>query len=527
MTLSIKYLTAPATVAAAIALVKQAQPEERLVLVLPEQAEDFAHEVRLDVLRRQADAMRVQVGLVTQDEDIVYFARQARIPTFDTLERARNGWRYPRPAPPLPPPGTYRPLLIQPPSQAGLGLAAPAIVKRDADQALLLGETRRRIRPWWLTVLGYLVVAVLILAMLGAVVLYILPEATVTLVPERTRFVSSLEITAQVGLDEPEYINALVPARIVQARVEGFDTVNTTGVEEAPVGKATGLVTFVNQTSREIVVPPNTVVRTSTGNNVRFRVREPITVTAGIGAQATGLVEAIEPGRAGNVPAFTINEIEGPLNLSLRVSNQVPTAGGTVESVAVVTQADKERLAGKLQEELQRQAYARLAASLRQGEFIPPETVKTFTLAETYDRFAGEQADVLGMQLQLLARGLAIDLAGAQNLVERSLRESIPADHFLLEETLQIGQPGFVRFDEESATFTLTASAEALIPVKSGEVRTLLAGVPLDEAAPLLQKTLALAETPQITVQPEWLRRLPRIPTRINVRVLQGSAPDR
>lgn len=522
MTLHIIQLDSPATPAAALAALRRAEKGDRVLLVLPAAADALAHEVRLQVLRRQADELGVQVGLVTADADILYFARRARIPTFSSPEQARQKWRYPKPLPPLPAPAQVRPLVTSPPPDVGLGLRAPAIVTTP-DKTLIVGETRQKHPSVWLTALAYLLILAVILALTGGAALLLVPQATVTLVPARTRFVSSEQITARVGIDEPSYLNLLVPARNVQTRVEGFDTIATTGLEEAPVGKATGVVRFINRSSREIVVPTNTIVRTTTGDNVRFRTTEPITVTAGIGQSAIGPIEAVEAGRKGNVPALTINEIEGSLNISLRVSNESPTAGGTVEPVSVVTAADKERLLGKLQAELQQQAYAHLGESLRQGEVIPPETVRTFTLAETYDRFAGEHADVLGLQLQLLVRGLAVDAASARALVERSLRESIPADHFLLEETIQVSPPTFVRFSDEAVDMTLTASADTLIPIKVSEVRNLLKGAPLTEVPQRLQETLDLAEAPQVTLEPNWLDRLPYISTRIRVRVLQSE----
>lgn len=509
-----------ASVAAVTAALRGAEAGERLLFVLPEQADEFAHEVRLQVLRRQADAAGLRIGLVTEDADVRYHARRARIPAFSSLEQAAKPWRYPRPPAELPPPGSFRPLVISPPADVGRGLKAPEIVTQGG-RTLLAGRTQQRKSYWWLTASGYLLLIAIIAALLGGVALALIPGATITLIPDRMRFVSSIAVSARVGIDEADYINLVIPARAVQARVESFGTVETTGTEDAPLGKATGVVTFINQTNRAIEVPSTTVVRTTTGNNNRFRVQGAFTVPAGVGQQITAIIEAVEPGRQGNVPAFTISEVEGPLNLSLRVSNQSATAGGTIESVAVVVQADKDRLLGQLQDESQRQAYARLAEGLQQGEFIPPETVSTFTLAETYDRFAGEPAAVLGLQLQLLARGTAVDLTAAQGLAERSLRQSIPADHFLLEETVRVGQPTFTRFAGDSVDLTLTANGDTLIPIKTADVRSLLAGVPLAEAASLLQQELELAVPPVITLEPNWLDRIPYIPTRITVRVLQ------
>jgi hypothetical protein len=519
-------LPSPATLTAAAAALRGAAPGDRVLLVLPATPDDFASEVRLQVLRREADAGQVQVGLVTGDADVRQWARKARIPTFASADKAQGRWRYPKPASSLPsavwlqPPGVARGWVVPPPYQVGRGLTGPSVVT-VGGRTVLDGRTRKRKRHGWLVALGYLVMTVLLAALGAGLAVVLLPRATVTVTPARTRTVTSIAITAQTGIDAPDLTNKAVPARVVQARVEGSATAQATGSDFAPAAKATGLVTLINKTAREVRVPQGTTVRTTTGDNVRFRTTGELTVPAGIVQRATAPVEAVEPGRGGNVPASTINEVEGSLNLSLRVSNETPTGGGSVADITVVTQADKERARGQLQEELQRQAYSSLGESLRQGEYIPPETVETFTLAETYDRFAGEHADNVGLQLQLLARGTAIDLAGANSLADRTLRDSIPPDHFLLEDSVQLGKPTYNRFDEESVDLTLTASAETLVPIRTGDIRSLLAGATLADATGILARNFKLAGPPVITVAPDWLGRLPYIPTRIAVRVLR------
>ncbi|NOZ70779.1 MAG: hypothetical protein GXP38_02520, partial [Chloroflexi bacterium] len=84
MTLHTIQLEAPATLAAATAALRQAQKGDRVLLLLPGAVDELAHEVRLQVLRRQADELGVQVGLVSDDADVLYFARRARIPTFSS-----------------------------------------------------------------------------------------------------------------------------------------------------------------------------------------------------------------------------------------------------------------------------------------------------------------------------------------------------------------------------------------------------------------------------------------------------------
>ncbi len=524
MSLHIIDLSTPATLAAAAVGIRQAVAGERVLFVLPSgasAADEFSSEVRLQLLHRQAAAAGVQVGLVTTDADVRYFAQRVGLPTFSSIEGAQGRWRYVKTPSALPGPEWVRPTVIPPPQRVGRNLAAPAIVT-TGGVTVLDGLSRRRKNRWWLAALGYLAMTLLMAGAVAGLLVLLLPRATVTLTPARTRIVSSVEVTAQTGIEEPDIANNLVPARGVQARVEGSTSTQATGSEFAPAGKASGFVILINRTAREVKVPVNTVVRTVTGNNIRFRTQSEVTVPAGIGQRAGVSIQAVEPGRQGNVAAFSISEVEGAMGVSLRASNESPTGGGTVADVVVVAQADKERVLGQLQEELQKQAYARLAESLRQGEYIPPETVKTFTLGETYDRFAGEQASAITLTLQLLARGTAIDLVGAQKLAERALRDAIPADHFLLEDSIQVSQPSFSRFDEEAANMTLTASADVLLPIQAGTVRTLLAGVPITEAAAVLQRHFDLAKPPIIEVESGWFGRLPYIPTRITLRILQG-----
>jgi len=511
-------LSAPATVAQARNGVLGARPGERLLFILPDDADDFAHPARLKALRRLADDAGVQIGLVTRDKDIRYFAQKARIPVYKSEEAGRRRWRWPKPEAPLPPPNKLRPAYIPPPPDAAVELRPPAIVTKP-DGTILWGEARAKPRRSWLRGLAYVAFIGLIALTIFGLTLYLLPQATISLTPARTQIYSSIDLTARTGIDEPDYLNKLVSARVVQARVEGFGTTPTTGRDDAPVGKATGVVTLINRTPREIIVPEGTILRTTFGENVRFRTTREVTVPAGIGQQVQVPIEAVEPGLEGNVPALTINEVEGSLNISLRVSNPTATSGGTVENVATVTQADKDRLLNELLAQLQQQAYEELAKNLRQGEYIPPETVQTYILATTYDRFAGEHADELGLQLQLLARGLAVDMDGARDLAERSLRESAPQDKFLLEETIRTGEPHFTLFGDEFVNFSLTASGEVIDPISAGDVRAVLTGAPAEQAAQLLEENFDLAKPPEIELTPPWLDRLPTLPFRIIVRV--------
>ena len=512
------HLTSPAMVAQARNEVLRAHKNDRILFILPDESDDFVNEPLLKILRKEADEGGVQVGFVTNDPDIRYFCKGTRLPVYKSEAAARTHWRWPKPEGPLPAPNKLRPIVVAPPPDAGIALRPPTLVTLP-DSTTLLGEARVRPERVWLKGLSYTIFIGLIALAIAGLSAWLLPQATVDIVPARSQIISSVDLTARTGIDAPDYPHKVVPARVVQARVESFGTTPTTGQEDAPVKKATGNVTFINRTSREITIPKGTVVRTTFGTGIRFRTLKEATAPPGTGQQVTVPIEALEPGLKGNVPALTINAIEGPLNVRLRVSNRSGTRGGTVENVGTVTQADKNRLKNELLAQLQQQAYAKLGENLRSGEYIPPETVNTYVLAETYDRFAGEHADELGLQLQLLARGLAVDMNGARTLAKRSLHESAPPDKFLLEETIRAGQPRFTLFGDDFVTLSITASGEVMEPVSASAVRAVLTGAPMNRAKQLLEENFVLAQPPQITLAPRWASHLPSLPFRIIVRV--------
>ena len=71
---------------------------------------------------------------------------------------------------------------------------------------------------------------------------------------------------------------------------------------------------------------------------------------------------------------------------------------------------------------------------------------------------------------------------------------------------------------------TLTASGDTLVPINENDVRSLLAGAQVAAAPALIQHRFQLAAAPEITLQNNWLNRMPLIPMRIRVRIVQDAS---
>jgi hypothetical protein len=271
---------------------------------------------------------------------------------------------------------------------------------------------------------------------------------------------------------------------------------------------------------------PGAIVRTATGTTIRFRTVTTATLDAAVGARAEALVEALEPGPVGNVDTATITEVEtAGLRGRVRVINEQPTQGGGVRQVGVVTRADMDRLKAQLLQQLQQRAFVELQNQLGEQEFFPPGSMTTEIMTEVYDQFLDAEADVLRLQMRILATGTAVDRANANLLAYDALMDQIPSAYELQSQAITFGlNEESLRIEGRSVVLDVTASAPLVVEVDKGEVRASVAGLKADEAVAVLQDSFALGAAPEVEIQPAWVRRwewMDRVPLlRFRIHVL-------
>jgi hypothetical protein len=357
----------------------------------------------------------------------------------------------------------------------------------------------------------------------------LIPEAKVTVVPYREVVEATLQLTANPDEEKPSLTSLTIPARIIETEVEQTGEVATVSKRDAPDAPAVGILTFINQTASPLEILPGAVVRTATGTTVRFRTVTSATLEAVIGARADAEIEALQPGPVGNVDKATITEVEtSGLRGKVGVINEQPTRGGGVKQVGVVTRADMDRLKAQLYQQLQQRAYVELQNQLGEQEFLPPESMTTEIMAEVYDQFLDAEADVLRLQMRILATGTAVDRANANLLAYDVLKERIPVAYELQSEEITFSlDEEEVQMQGRSVILDVTASAPLVVNVDRAEVRSAVSGLTADEAVQALTEAFALDATPVVEVRPEWIKRwewldrVPFLPFRIHVVVLE------
>jgi hypothetical protein len=186
-----------------------------------------------------------------------------------------------------------------------------------------------------------------------------------------------------------------------------------------------------------------------------------------------------------------------------------------------------DRLKAQLLQQLQQRAYVELQSQLGEGEFLPPESMTIEILSEDYDQFLESEADVLRLQMRILASGTAVDRANANLLAYDALQDRIPETYEFQSDAVTFDLDEQVRMDGRTVIMQVAASSALVVDVDRGDVRSVVTGLSQDEATAVLAESFSLAAPPVVEILPEWIKRwewLDRVsylPFRIQVVVVE------
>jgi len=478
---------------------------KRVLLVIPPYSNVLARRVDLQVIQRSAAQTGIDVALVTEDGVIRSQARELGLPVFDSITagKRRKRWRAPRDDEELAPPRRN-------------DEAWRAAAQRGEAQARAGRHRGVRLALAWL-----LFFVVLVAFAIGAALT--VPSARIVLIPSSQPVAAKINAVVDPNIRAVDYARSRIPATVSSAEVEGNAQVATSGQKDIPSVRAAGKVVFVNQLSQPVRISKGTAVRTSAfGTAIRFVTMADVEVPAGLGAQVEAPIEAVDVGLGGNVAANLINEVEGVAALAVRVSNPQPTTGGGVRQVPSVTQADKERLRAALLLQIQQRALAQMQAKLGEQEYLLPESLAVAEiLDETYDRFVGEEAPSLGLQLSARVSAQKVGMQDANALVYAAIASRVPPGYELIPNGLTFDRAETLVPADKRGNLTLvmrgTGFAAARLDMTA--VRKAIAGKPIESARLYLLQSLPLQADPDVRVWPDWFSRLPYFTFRTEIEI--------
>jgi hypothetical protein len=354
----------------------------------------------------------------------------------------------------------------------------------------------------------------ILLLMSGAAFATVLPGATVTIHPEPV-VVGPVSYSVRPPV-QPSDTEALSSTKSGEAT--GQRTRRTA---------ATGIVTFINYSDEDVVVPSGTAL--SAGGAILFLTTATVSVPDsffGFVGIADAPVEALERGSEGNVPGDAIDGIEdrdidralrgqGPDNR--RVRNQNPITGGAEQELNVVRQADVLRVRGAITRDLERQLADLLTSD---PERVYPTVEPPRPEIPVPDDLVGHVSeDPYTFELtgsMPVDRDFVLRTDVEAEAIEAFLADdgAVPENATLAEETIEV-EIGDAQIDGESIVVQTTVTADAVRDLDEEALRQELAGMSAAEAE------AALAEIGPVTINlwPGWVDRIPRLDWRISISV--------
>jgi hypothetical protein len=216
---------------------------------------------------------------------------------------------------------------------------------------------------------------VLVATMVALFTWYVLPSATVEIVPAVETWSTTVPIIVDPAARKADPIAGRIPGRWIVKEATESGQANATGKRVVPDGKAGGDAVFVNRSDRQIAVPKGTIV---SGVGVRFVTQSDIAVppTLTVGPQkrvGVGRVQVVAEvgGTGGNLDRGKISGIEGSLAGQLDVQNDQQLRGGTERTVVYVTADDRK----KLLETVRKGAIDKLAVQVKSLNVDPAKEI--------------------------------------------------------------------------------------------------------------------------------------------------------
>lgn len=488
----------------------------RILLVWPPDGEPaLRRKLDLVLLQREAYRRGARMALVTRDRQVIDNARDLNISAFPTIaDSRRQRWKRGRAR-------VFVTRTDRPDSAVPYELQDIAMRHRVAPTAsqIQLGQIGRAA-----ALLG-------LLAVLFAAVFLLVPSATIVIVPTRQHLDITIRVVADPAAERIDLERGVVPATVLRVELEDSATVETTGTQSREPIPATGIAVFTNQTQQAVTIPAGTTVNTSVGAIVRFRTLEPVNIAGEIGAIAAVAIEAVPEytGPIGNVSAYAINHIDGPLNDILTVQNPDPTDGGANPVDRTVAQADHDRLLAAVRGAIQQQALASLTGLLGEHQQIIPESIR---IAETrpewtiFSAAVGDTTDTVSLTMRATVEAIVLDERLVNQVAFAGLAGRIPPGQIIIPDSMNFSRGEIEQIDGQNRIIFLTmVSGDITVALDSERIRQETAGLSLVAAREYLARTVALdpALPPTIAVWPPFYDRMPVLPSRITVTV-QGAS---
>jgi hypothetical protein len=490
-------------------------PAGRVLLVLPKRGKLLHRKLDLVLVQRQALRGGQWLALVTDDMLVHDNASALNVSSFFSVSQSeRAPWKRPQDK-----------LFVDRAGRPQPAIPAEELRRVRRRRLRAVSPAQRQVRE----IARVVLVASLLVALSVTLYLFV-PSAEVRIYPAQSQINTVVRLLADPAATAINVETGQLPAMVIIVDVKAQASIPTTGSRDIPSTLASGTVVFTNQTPQTLLIPAGTVVTTFGAEPARFRTVSDVTLSGGVGRTVQATIEAAptSAGSSGNVDANLINFVEGPLAQSVTVRNPQPTRGGSLRQSGVVTKADYDNLLLLAREKIKQTSLADFNAKLTGTQFIAPDTIRIVREQPdwiSYSADIGDPVNTLTLDMRAKVQAVAIDEAQARQATLASLSGRIPRGQQIVPESVQFTR-GALQASQENdrVPFFMSAAGSVTARVNVEHLRQRLAGVAANEVPAILERELLLdpRRPPQIDLFPSLLGRLPVLPVRITIRVIES-----
>ncbi|MFO7819613.1 MAG: baseplate J/gp47 family protein [Halanaerobacter sp.] len=388
--------------------------KEQIVIIIHQQASIFAGQVNIELIKKYAAEAEKELIFITNLTKIKNLLRGVGLKVYHDLEEFKDDID-----------------LVEPQKEL------PIKTKKQTPQLKSKGSKLKK-------VIFFLIIFLISAA---AYFYFNLPLVTIKVAPvvKNKRVVSNL--TAKLNRKELDFSLQELPLTKKEIELKTVTEVETTGEKSVGIEYASGVVTFVNNTNEEVVIPQGTVL--ATRNGIKYKTLSKAVVPklsvdkmmdVVVGAQAGKEevnIRALHKGKSSNVSKGRIVEF---VNHSYPVDlfNPEATTGGKNRLLSQVRDVDVKRGLKKAQQELKEIANDRLKKKFASEMLYFEEELKLKNQKLEAENEAGDLAAGVKVKGEIKGVGFAINKKELRDLVFDSYTEQLGEEFKLHSEKIQI-----------------------------------------------------------------------------------------
>jgi len=468
----------------------------RILLVWPGYEKITLRPVDLRALQHHAQYLGADLGIVTLRSNVKRDALGFNIPVFDsTVSAQREPW----------------------PERRSKFRRSPWA--KHPDLRAMRDEAQTREAGWRSNIFartGFFALGVL--AILTVAALFV-PRAAIKLTPITQQQSITIPITAGDSIPSV-LITGNIPSHAVKVTVT--NTQSAVIASEALIArfKAKGVAHFKNLTQSVVSIPSGTVVYGTGQPAIRFVTMNNTHLEARANSFVEVPIQAVGAGEAGNLPANSIQGIEGNLGLSVSVTNLEPTTGGADQTAIAATDDDRKRVRDALVASLDDLAQKEIRATIGARDVLLLNTLKMGQVSEEiYDPPAGQPGPLLKLTMTVEYGAQYVKADDLIQLAESALNASVPDGFIASPGTLTFQPLAGPVFDQSGMShFDLQVGRVVMRHIEPMQAILLARGLSPRDAQKALLAKLPLAKPPEIDLSPSWWPGLPLIPFRMEVK---------